>query len=180
MNGMAVFSDGTRAVYPEYYRRSEQCLAREQRKLSHCEKGSKNYYKQKRRVSLCHEKIRNQRKDFHHKLSCQLSREHDAVAVEDLDMKAMSQCLNLGKGVMDNGYGMFRDMLEYKLRSQGKTMVKIARFYPSSKKCSVCGNVREKLSLSERTYRCTCGNEMDRDVNAAINIREEGKRILCA
>ena len=180
MNGMAVFSDGTRACYPKYYRQSEQRLSMEQRKLSRCQKGSRNYYRQKRRVALCHEKIRNQRKDFHHKMSHQLSRKYDAVAVEDLDMRAMSQCLNLGKGVMDNGYGMFQDMLEYKLRSQGKRLVKINRFYPSSKTCSACGKVRKELSLSERTYRCTCGNEMDRDVNAAINIREEGIRIMCA
>ncbi len=95
-------------------------------------------------------------------------------------MKAMSQCLNLGKGVMDNGYGRFRNMLEYKLRLKGKVLVTIDRFYPSSKRCSVCGNVKEELSLAERMYRCACGNEMDRDVNAAINIREEGKRILYA
>ena len=81
---------------------------------------------------------------------------------------------------MDNGYGMFRDMLVYKLREQGKELVKIDRFFPSSKKCSVCGNVKEELKLSERIYRCTCGSELDRDVNAAVNIREEGRRILMA
>ena len=180
MDGMAVFSDGTRGGYPKYYRKAEEKLAREQRKLSHCERGSRNYQRQKRRVALCHEKVRNQRKDFHHKLSYRLAEAYDAVAVEDLDMKAMSRGLHLGKGVMDNGYGMFRVMLEYKLRERGKQMIRTDRFFPSSKKCSICGKVKEELPLSERIYRCSCGNEMDRDVNAAVNIREEGRRMLCA
>ena len=180
MNGLAVFSDGSRCDYPKYYRKAEQRLAREQRKLSHCQKGSGNYRKQRHRVALCHEKVRNQRKDFQHKLSFRLAEQYEAVAVEDLDMKAMSRCLHLGKGVMDNGYGMFRNLLEYKLRERGKLLIKVDRFYPSSKTCSVCGRVKKELSLSERIYRCGCGNEMDRDINAAINIREEGIRRICA
>ena len=178
MNGMAVFSDGTKSRYPKYFRKAEEKLAREQRKLSHCKKGSSNYAKQKRKVALCHEKVRNQRKDFHHKLSHYLSRREDVIVVEDLDMKSMSQCLHLGKGVMDNGYGMFRDMLDYKLKEQGKELIKVDRFYPSSKRCSVCGKIKNELQLSERIYRCDCGNEMDRDVNAAINLKMEGIRIL--
>lgn len=180
MEGMAVLSDGTRCIYPSYYRKAEVKLSREQRKLSKCEKGSQNYQKQKRRVALCHEKIRNQRKDFQHKLSRQLAEKYDAVAVEDLNMKAMSQCLHLGKGIMDNGYGQFLNMLNYKLETKGKKLIKVDRFYPSSKTCSQCGKVKENLQLSERIYKCDCGNRMDRDVNAAINIREEGRRILCA
>ena len=180
MDGMAVFSDGRKCEYPKYFRESEEKLIKEQRKLSHCRRGSSNYQKQKRKVALCHEKIRNQRKDYHHKLSHQITREYDAVSVEDLDMKAMSMCMHFGKSVMDNGYGMFRDMLAYKLREQGKELIKIDRFFPSSKKCSVCGEVKKELKLSERIYRCTCGSELDRDVNAAVNIREEGRRILMA
>lgn len=180
MSGMAVFSDGTRNEYPSYYKKAEKRLTREQRKLSKCVRGSQNYQKQKKKVALCHEKVRNQRKDYHHKLSRKIADTYDAVAIEDLNMKAMSQCLNLGKGVMDNGYGMFLNQLEYKMKDRGKEFVKIDRFYPSSKKCSRCGNVKEHLELSERIYICECGNRMDRDVNAAINIREEGKRIICA
>ncbi len=180
MDGLAVFSDGSRAGYPEYYRKAARKLSREQRKLSHCQKGSANYRKQKRKVALCHEKVKNQRKDFHHKLSHRLSMEYDVVAVEDLDMKTMSRSLHLGKGVMDNGYGLFRDLLSYKLKTRGKQLVKVDRFYPSSKTCSICGKVKEELALSERIYHCECGNEMDRDVNAAINIREEARRMICA
>ncbi|WP_448862115.1 RNA-guided endonuclease TnpB family protein [Dorea sp.] len=180
MKGMAVFSDDIVEQNIGYFRRSEQRLAREQRKLSRCVKGSHNYQQQKRKVAICHEKIRNQRKDFQHKLSRRIADQYDVVAVEDIDMKAMSQCLNFGKSVSDNGYGKFREMLEYKLGWQGKELVKVDRFFPSSKKCCKCGKVKKELKLSERIYRCECGNEIDRDRNAAINICEEARRMLTA
>ena len=180
MHGLAVLSDGTDLAYPSYYRKSSEKLAREQRKLSRCERGSRNYRKQRKRVALCHEKIRNQRRDFHHKASRKLADSYDVIVTEDLNIKAMSQGLKLGKGVMDNGYGMLLEMLGYKLEEQGKILLRIGRFFPSSKKCSRCGRVKEELPLSERVYHCGCGMVMDRDLNAAINIREEGKRILAA
>ena len=92
-------------------------------------------------------------------------------------MRAMSRSLNFGKSVMDNGFGMLRTMLAYKLEEQGKELVKVDRFFPSSKRCSVCGRIKDDLSLSDRIYRCSCGNCMDRDVNAAINIRMEIMRL---
>ena len=180
MHGMTVFSDELDAVYPGYLRQAEEKLAKEQRWLSHCEKGSCNYKKQKRKVALCHEKVRNQRKDYIHKLTRKIADTYDAVGVEELDMKAMSRCLNFGKSVMDNSYGMFRDILTYKLEEQAKKLVKTDRFFPSSKKCCMCGKVKKELQLSERIYRCNCGSVMDRDKNAAINIREEARRILSA
>ena len=161
-------------------RNNEKRLAREQRKLSRWVKGSHKYVRQKKKVARCHEKIRNQRRDHQHKLSCRITDRYDIVAVEDIDMKAMGQCLHFGKSVQDNGYGMFRDKLDYKLAWKGKELVKVDRFFPSSKKCSKCGKIKKELKLSERVYRCTCGNEMDRDRNAAINIREEARRMLVA
>jgi len=178
MRGMAVFSDGSRAGYPMYYRKAQERLSREQRKLSRCEKGSRNYEKQRKLLAKRHEKIRDQRRDCLHKLSRKIADRYDAVAVEDLDMKAMSRCLKFGKSVMDDSFGMFRSMLKYKLEEQGKELVKIGKTFPSSKKCSSCGKVKEVLQLDERIYRCGCGNCMDRDVNAAVNIREEGRRLL--
>ena len=178
MQGMCVFSTGKRAEYPMFYRNTEKKLAREQRKLSRCQKGSQNYKKQKKRVALCHEKIRNQRKDFQHKLSASLAESFDAVCVEDLNLKGMAGGLHLGKGVHDNGYGLFLSMLEYKLEERGKYLIKVDRYFASSKICSVCGNKKEELSLSDRIYYCECGNRMDRDVNAAVNIMKEGKRIF--
>lgn len=180
MDGLAVFSDGSRAEYPKYYRKAEKRLAREQRKLSLCEKGSRNYEKQKRRVAACHEKIRDQRKDFLHKLSRQLSDTYDVIGVEDIDMRTMSRSLHFGKSVMDNGYGILRSMLAYKLEEHGGELVKVDRFFPSSKRCSCCGRIKKDLSLKDRVYHCSCGNIMDRDLNAAINIRNEVKRMLHA
>ena len=118
--------------------------------------------------------------DYLHKLSRKIADRYDAVAVEDIDMKAMSRALHFGKSVMDNGYGKFREMLAYKLEMQGKQLVRVDRFYPSSKRCSCCGAVKKELGLGERSYVCSCGNRMDRDINAAVNIREEGRRMLSA
>ena len=177
MQGMCVFSTGERAGYPMFYIKAEKKLAREQRKFSHCEKESRNYQKQKKRAALCHEKIKNQRKDFQHKLSRELAERYDAVCVEDLNLKGMSGGLHLGKGVQDNGYGQFLFMLGYKLEEYGKHLIKVDRYFASSKICSVCGHKKKELALSDRMYVCECGNRMDRDVNAAVNIREEGKRI---
>ena len=180
MHGLAVFSNGTRADYPMYYRNAEKKLVREQRKLSKCQKKSKNYYKQKQKLAKAHGKIRNQRMDFQHKLSHKLTEEYDVIVVEDLNMKSMSQSLHFGKSTMDNGYGSFVVMLEYKLERKGKIFVKVDKYFPSSKKCSCCGRVKPDLQLSDRVYICPCGNTMDRDINAAVNIREEGKRIIGA
>ena len=93
-------------------------------------------------------------------------------------MKGMSRGLHLGKGVMDNANGRFRRILEEKMVRRGKAFVRIDRFYPSSKRCSCCGRVKKDLKLSERVYQCPCGYREDRDVNAAINLRQEGIRIL--
>ena len=161
-----------------FYRNAEKKLAREQRKLSRCQKGSQNYKKQKKRVALCHEKIRNQRKDFQHKLSTSLAESYDAVCVEDLNLKGMAGGLHFGKGVHDNGYGLFLSMLKYKLEERGKYLIKVDRYFASSKICSVCGKKKEELTLSDRVYCCECGNRMDRDVNAAVNVMKEGRRIL--
>ena len=180
MHILAVFSDGSTAEYPAYYGKAQEKLAREQRKLSHCEKGSKNYAKQKKKVAVCHEKVKNRRRDFHHKLSRRIADRYDIAAVEDLDMKEMSRNMHFGKSVMDNGYGMFLTLLEYKLTEQGKQLVKVNRYFPSSKMCSVCGRIKADLKLSDRVYRCCCGNIMDRDVNAAVNIRNEAYRQISA
>ncbi|WP_139132195.1 RNA-guided endonuclease TnpB family protein, partial [Fusibacter sp. 3D3] len=179
MKALFLSSDGISAEYPRYYRQLLEQLKREQKKLSLCQKGSKNRNKQRIKVAKIHEKVTNQRKDFLHKQSKQIADAVDAVCIEDLDMKVMSQALNFGKSVMDNGFGMFVSMLNYKLMEQGKYLVKIDKWFPSSKKCSVCGIVKKTLLLSERTYHCEdCGMTMDRDYNASINIKTEGIRLL--
>ena len=108
-----------------------------------------------------------------------MSEAYNAVVVENLNMKGMSQALNFGKSVGDNGWGMFLRMLEYKLMFLGKQFLKIDKWFPSLKTCSRCGNIKEELKLSERSYKCECcGIEIDRDYNAALNIRDVGKEML--
>lgn len=107
-----------------------------------------------------------------------LAKRYDGVVIEDLNMKALSQSLNFGKSVADNAWGMFTTFLQYKLEEQGKKFIKIDKWFPSSKTCSCCGQVKESLSLSERTFHCDCGFVADRDWNAAINIKHEGLRLL--
>ena len=119
----------------------------------------------------------NQRKDFLHKKSYQIANDYDAVCIEDLNMQGMAQCLKFGKSVGDNGWGMFTDFLSYKLERAGKKLVRIDKWYPSSKICSCCGKLKKDLKLEDRMYSCTCGNQMNRDENAAINICREGLRI---
>lgn len=175
-------SNGNEPEYPRYYRQAEKRLKREQRKLSLMKKGFNNRDKQRIKVAKLHEKIANQRKDFLHKQSRQITNVYDCVCVEDLDMKAMSQTLNFGKSVHDNGWGMFVAFLQYKLEEQGKRLVKVDRFFASSQTCSCCGYKNtETKNLSIRAWDCPeCGTHHDRDVNAAINIKNEGMRIALA
>lgn len=155
-------------------------LKREQRKLSLMRKGSENRNKQRKKVAKLHEKVANQRKDFLHKQSRQITNAYDCVCIENLDMKAMSQCLNFGKSVSDNGWGMFVNFLQYKLEESGKKLIKVDKFFASSQICNVCGykNTAAK-NLSIREWDCPdCGTHHDRDVNAAINIRNEAMRLV--
>jgi transposase, IS605 OrfB family, central region len=178
MKELYVSSDGEVPAYPRYYRVSLKRLAREQRKLSLCQKGSSNRNKQRIKVARHHEHVANQRKNFLHQLTRKIANFYDAVCVEDLNMKALSQCLNFGKSVSDNGWAMFLAQMSYKLTEAGKYLVKIDKWFPSSKMCSQCGSVKDDLPLSERTYSCDCGFESDRDLNAAINILNQGKLLL--
>ena len=162
-----------------WYRNLEERIAKEQRKLSRMQYGSANYWEQKHRIGKLHEKARNRRKDFLHKLSHDVARDFDAVIVEDINLQHMSQSLNFGKAVYDNGYGQLRTMLAYKLNAQGKILVKVDRFFPSSKRCSVCYEVNHDLKLSDREWTCqSCGTHHDRDKNSCKNLLDEGKDIL--
>lgn len=172
-----VDSEGRKANYPKYYKRSEQKLARLQKSICRKEKNGKNYQKSMRKIQKLHVKIKHQRHDYLQKLSSELVSRYDVIVVEDINLRAMGGCLSLGKNLHDNGFGLFREMLAYKLWKKGSCLVRIDRMYPSSKTCSVCGAVKQDLKLSDRIYICPeCGCFIDRDYNAAVNIREEGKR----
>lgn len=172
-----VDSQGEEAGRPRFYREAEARLAREQRRLSKMRKGSANYAKQKRRVAIAHEYVANQRKDWIHKKSKELADQWDYISVEDINLRGMAGCLKLGKSTNDNGFGMFRTVLAYKMADRGKQFVKIDKWFPSSKTCSECGMIHD-LRLSDREWTCDCGTHHQRDINAAINIRNEGLRLL--
>lgn len=173
-----VDSNGKKANYPHYYRKSEEKLKTLQRKLSRKQLKSNNWCKQKQKITTLQKHIANQRLDWLHKESRKIANEYDAVLVENLDLRNMAQCLNLGKNLHDNGFGMFRLFLKYKLEEQGKQFIKIDKWFPSSKTCHCCGAIKNDLQLSDRWFACECGYENDRDYNAALNIRDFGTRLL--
>lgn len=173
-----------------YFRESYKQLARAQRKLSRRvgsakkERKSHNYMKQLARVNRIHRRIANQRLDNLHKISAMLAKQYDIVCVEDLNMKSLSnKGFGNGKSTMDNGYGMFLVMLKYKLERKGGYLVKVSKWYPSSQLCSVCGKKHSEMKIVKNNRKqeylvCDCGNRMQRDLNAAKNILNEGLRIL--
>ena len=180
MAELYVSSDSEFANYPKFYKQAQNKLKKAQRKLSKMQKGSNNRNKQRIKVAKLHEKVSNSRKDFLHKQSRKIANSYDLVCIENLNMKAMQKALNFAKSVSDNAWGMFTTFLEYKLKEQGKQLIKVDKWFPSSKTCSVCGAKKDELALSQRVYICDCGNILDRDINAAINIKNEGLRIALA
>lgn len=184
MHGLYVASDEDNADYPNFLREAENRLAKAQRKLSKRQKGGRNRDKQRLCVAVLHEKIANQRRDFLHKKARYLAGRYDAIGIEDISVKAMAKRkkggkFSFGKSISDNGWSMFTSMLEYKLAWQGKQLIKIDKWYPSSQLCHVCGyQNNDTKDLSVREWDCPkCGSHHNRDKNAAINIREEARRI---
>ncbi|WP_017306320.1 RNA-guided endonuclease InsQ/TnpB family protein [Spirulina subsalsa] len=175
----AITSDGSKFDNPKPLKKREKNLKRKQQKLSRKQKGSKRRAKAKRIVARVHERIANTRKDFQHKLSRQLVNENQVIVVEDLAVKNMVKNHNLAKAISDCGWSEFTRQLKYKAEKDGKTYLEIGRFFPSSKTCHVCLNQIDSLPLDVRSWECpNCQTQQDRDVNAAINIRDEGLRIL--
>ena len=172
-------SDGIVIDNPKYFRKSQEKLAKEQRKLSHCIKGSNNFNKQKLKVALIHEKVKNQRKDFQHKISRQLVNENQVIVSEDLKPSNMVKNHKLAKSIADASFSLFCNMIDYKSKWYGRTYIKVGSFYPSSKLCHCCGYKNTTLTLSDREWECPkCHTLLDRDKNAALNILDEGLKNL--
>jgi len=177
LNHFCILSDGIKIINPRQYRKKLKRLKRLQRSLSRKKKGSSNYKKAKAKLSKFHEKIVNLRNDFLHKLSKSIVKKYDFIAVEDLSIKNMIKNKYLSLSIADASWSKFLNFLEYKSNWYGKKFIKIHKFFPSSKTCSNCGSVKSELKLSERIFRCPeCKFEIDRDLNAAINILIEGLR----
>ncbi len=174
-----VSNEGEKADMPHFYRKAEEKLAREQRKLSRMTKGGSNWRKQKVKVAGAHEKVRCQRKDWLHKKSTELAEKYDFICVEDINLRGMAQGMKLGKATNDNGFRRFREYLSYKLADRGKKLITIDKWFPSSRTCHSCGYVNDNLTLGTREWVCpSCGEHHVRDINAAINIREYGLRLI--
>lgn len=179
MKDFAIFDSGDVVENPKYYRKSEKKLVKEQRLLSKMTRGSKNYNEKKLRIAKLHEKVRNQRKDFQHKVSTQLVNENQVIISEDLNVKGMLKNHKLAKSIQDASFGTFCNMIKYKAEQMNRIYLKVDRFFPSSKLCHHCGFKYKGLKLEERFWICPeCGTYLDRDENAAINILNEGLRIL--
>lgn len=179
-DGFYADSEGNVCGSPKYARKAQALLTKQQRKLRHKKKGSKNYGKQKTRIAKVYRRIANQRLDFCHQQSAKTANSYDIICVEDLDMRAMAdKGFRNGRATMDNGYGMFLRFLKYKLHDRGKVLIKVSKWFPSSQVCHVCGKADPELKdLRIRHWTCPgCGSEHDRDINAAINILQEGLRL---
>lgn len=159
-----------------YYRDLQSKLVFHQRRLSRMVKGSNNYFYQKIVIARIHEKIFNQRKDFVEKESTKLANLYDIICLEDINLSNIAQSLKLGKSTLDNAFGIFRSRLKQKMTLQGKLIIKIDKWFPSSKLCRFCGCINKSLKLSDRVWTCECGETLNRDENAAINILNEGLR----
>ena len=178
LTSIVALSTGEVVGNPKFFAREEKKLARAQRQLSRKAKGSKNRAKARQKVARLHARIADKRRDFQHKLSTRIIRENQTVCVETLAVKNMLRNHTLAKAISDVGWGELVRQLEYKAQWYGRTLIKVDRWYPSSKTCSACRDVLESLDLDEREWTCpTCGAHHDRDLNAARCVLAEGLRV---
>lgn len=173
----AVMSDGRKVTAPKFFRRAEKRLRKVQQALSRKAKGSNNRKKAVVKVARAHARTAAARKDFHHKLSTTIIRENQAVYVEDLAVNGLGRT-RLAKSVHDAGWSAFVNMLEYKAARYGRTFARVDRFFPSSQLCSACGFKDGHKPLAIREWTCQgCDTVHDRDINAATNIKTEGRKV---
>jgi len=178
LKDFAITSDGVKFKNNKYTKQYEKELAKAQKHLSRKVKGSNSFEKQRRKTALIYEKITNSRMDNLHKVSHKLVTDYDIIALEDLNVKGMVKNHKLAKHISDASWGTFVRLLEYKANWNDKQIVKINRWYPSSKTCCECGWINQDLNLSIREWTCKNGHVLDRDLNAAKNIFKEGLKIL--
>lgn len=172
---LAIDSEGNKIANPRFLKRAAANLRRKQKALSRCQKGSKGRAKARLKLAKAHERLANARADFQHNLSRQLIDENQAVVVETLSVKNMLKNRKLAKHIADASWSRLIEKLAYKAKQQGKHLVKIDQWFASSKTCSCCGHRVDSLPLSVRNWTCSaCAAELDRDINAAINIRQQG------
>ncbi|WP_405653011.1 RNA-guided endonuclease InsQ/TnpB family protein [Streptomyces sp. NBC_00019] len=175
LNHLLALSTGEKVANPRHERRDRARLAKAQRELSRKAKGSANRQKARRRVATVHARIADRRRDLLHQLTTRLVRENQTLVIEDLTVTNMVRNRPLARAIADAGWREFRCLLEYKAAWYGREVIAVDRYFPSSRLCSACGNLRERMPLSVRAWTCgTCGTAHDRDVNAAKNLLAAG------
>jgi putative transposase len=178
LHDMVVLDNGEKVGNPRFFSKDEKKLAQAQRRLARKQLGSKNRDKARCKVARIHAQIADRRRDFTHKLSTRIIRENQTICIESLRVKAMVKHPTLAKAIHEVGWGEFVRQLEYKADWYGRTLIKMDRWYPSSKRCHVCGHLLDSLSLDTRQWTCpACGAGHDRDVNAAKNILAVGRTV---
>jgi putative transposase len=179
LSAAVTFDDGTKVAPPRYLGRRLKQLKRRSRDLSRAKRGSHRRARARWKLARVHARVRDCRREWLHQLSSKVVHENQLICVEDLNVSGMLRNRHLSRALADGALAELQRQLEYKAMWWGRTFVRVSRWFPSTKRCSACGFVVEKLPLSARRWTCPeCGIEHDRDVNAAINIRQEGLRIL--
>jgi putative transposase len=179
LTDFCISSDGSKYANPRWINKHERNLKIKQQALSRKREGGSNRDQARLKVAKVHNRISRGREDFHHKLSRKIVNENQVIVVENLNIKGMVKNHCLAKSISQVGWGSFMTMLKYKAEQEGKVYLEIERFFPSSKTCSNCLNVVDSLPLDIRAWTCdSCGTKHDRDINASINIRDEGMRII--
>ena len=174
----ATLSNGEKIQNPKFFRRARKRLVRLSRTISRRKKGSRRRNKARLRMARAREKEANQRKDFLHKVTSRLVRENQAIAIEDLHVKGMQKNPRIAVSISEVAFGEIRRQFEYKAEREGKTLYVVDRFFPSSKTCNHCGGVNRNLKMADRFWMCDCGELLERDLNASLNIRDEAIRNL--
>lgn len=174
-----ITSEGEVFENKKFIRNNQNKLSKLQKGLSKKTKGSNRYNKHRVKIARLHEKLTNQKRDYLHKVTNSLINDNQVIAMEDLNVKGMISNHKLARSIQELSLHEFKSILTYKCKWYDRDLVQVGRFFASSKTCSNCGNKKDDLTLKDRVYSCDdCGHEMDRDLNAAINIKQEGIKIL--
>ncbi|MEU1439850.1 MULTISPECIES: RNA-guided endonuclease InsQ/TnpB family protein [Streptomyces] len=177
LDHLLALSTGEKIANPRHERRDRAALAKAQRRLAKKEKGSANGIKARRKVARIHARIADRRRDSLHQITTRLVRENQTLVIEDLSVRNMVKNRKLARVISDAAWREFRSMLEYKAQWYGRDVIAVDRWFPSSKLCSACGTLQDKMPLNVRTWTCGCGATHDRDVNAAKNLLAAGRAV---